>query len=225
METNRAAELISAIQAGDADALLAILRDDPHAAGAFGADGASPLLVAIYHGRADLAELLRSHGRVPDAFEAAALGDAERLREVLDAEPSAAAAFSGDGWTALHLAAFFGHEEALRLLLARGADPNAPSTNAMRNTPLHAGLAGRLGIEGARRLVDAGADVHARQSGGYTLLQTAASRGAIDVIDLLLDGGADPDAASDDGRRAIDLARERGHADAAAHLVARGAAE
>jgi ankyrin repeat protein len=218
------AALVEAVRSGDADALRTLLAGDPSIASARAEGVDSPLLTALYHGRRDLADLLMAHGREPDACEAAALGATERLRTVLDAEPAAFARVSNDGWTPLHLAAFFGQVEAIRTLLERGADPNAFSTNAMRNTPLHAGLAGPLGLEGARLLVHAGADVGALQSGGYTPLHTAASRGAIDHIDLLLDHGARVDAAAEDGRRPADLARERGHDAAVQHLRARGSA-
>ncbi|HLM66465.1 MAG TPA: ankyrin repeat domain-containing protein, partial [Longimicrobium sp.] len=197
---------------------------DPAAADARADGGDSPLLVALYHGRRELAEVLLAHGWRPDAFEAAALGDTHRLRAALDAEPSAVTRFSSDGWTLLHLAGFFGHVDAVRLLLERGAGANAVSVNGMRNTPLHAGVAGPAALEAARLLVGAGADVNARQHGGYTALHSAAQHGSIPLIDVLLDGGADPDLPAEDGRRAIDFARERGHGDAAAHLLARGAA-
>lgn len=220
---NGAAEVMDAVKAGDADALRAVLARDPAAADARADGGDSPLLMALYTGRRDLAELLLAHGRRTDAFEAVALGDVDRLRALLDAEPGAAARTSSDGWTPLHLAGFFGHVDAMRLLLERGADVRAVSGNTMRNTPLHATLAGPSGMAGARLLVDAGADVNARQHGGYTALQSAAQHGALDIIDLLLDHGADPDGAADDGRRPLDFARERGHEAAAARLVSRGA--
>lgn len=88
-----AAETIDAVKAGDADALRAILQREPAAAGARADGGDSPLLIALYHGRRDLAEVLLAHGWRPDAFEAAALGHTERLRAVLDAEPSAVTRF------------------------------------------------------------------------------------------------------------------------------------
>lgn len=219
-----AAEMIEAVKAGDADGLRAILQRDADAAGTRADGGDSPLLLALYHGRRDLAELLVAHGRRPDVHEAAALGDVEALRRILDAEPGAMTAYSSDGWTALHLAGFMGHLDAVRLLLERGADANALSVNAMRNTPLHAGLAGPLGHEGARLLVEAGADVNARQHGGYVPLHSAANNGALETIDLLLDRGADPNAPAEDGRRPVDFARERGHARAVERLIARGAA-
>lgn len=218
-------EMIEAVKAGDADALRRIIQRDRAAAGARADGGDSPLLIALYHGRRDLAELLLAQGRQPDAFEAAALGDAERLQSLLDAEPSAVTRYSNDGWTPLHLAAFFGHADAVRLLLERGSDARAVSINAMRNTPLHAGLAGPRGMDVARLLVDAGAEVNARQHGGYTALHSAAQHGDTSLVDLLLDHGADPNQATEDGRRPVDFARERGHAEAAARLVARGAAE
>jgi ankyrin repeat protein len=227
METQAAgvaAELIDAVKAGDADALRAILQRDAAAAGARADGGDSPVLIALYHGRRDLAEVLLAHGWRPDGFEAAALGDTEGLRAALDAEPSAVTRYSGDGWTLLHLAGFFGHVDGVRLLLERGAGADAVSVNGMRNTPLHAGVAGPRPLDVARPLVEAGADVNARQHGGYTALHSAAQHGSLPLMDLLLDHGADPDVAAEDGRRAIDFARERGHAEAAAHLAARGAA-
>jgi ankyrin repeat protein len=220
-----ATRMIDAVKAGDADGLRAILESDPQAAGAREDGGDSPLMIALYHGRRDLAELILAHGRQPDGAEAAALGDIDRLRAALDAEPGLITRFTNDGWTLLHLAGFFGHVEAVRLLLERGADANVFSINAMRNTPLHAGLSGPMRIDGARLLVEAGADVNARQHGGFTPLHSAANRGSTEIIDLLLDRGADPNAAAEDGRRPIDFAREREHAHAVEHLRARGAAE
>lgn len=218
-----AAEVMDAVKAGDADALRAVLARDPAAADARPDGGDSPLLMALYTGRRDLADVLAGAGRRLDVFEAAALGDTDRLRALLDAEPGAVTRIAGDGWTPLHLAGFFGHVEAMRLLLERGADVRVTSINAMRNTPLHATMAGPSGIAGVRLLVEAGADVNARQHGGYTALHSAAQHGALDIVDLLLDHGADPDLAADNGQRPVDFARERGHADAAAHLLSRGA--
>ena len=62
------------------------------------------------------------------------------------------------GWTGLHSAAQAGHVNAVRLLLAHGADPNA--REAGDNTyPLHWAAAGRH-LDTVRALVDAGGDMH-----------------------------------------------------------------
>jgi ankyrin repeat protein len=220
-----ATRMIEAVKAGDADGLRAILESEPQAAGARADGGDSPLMIALYHGRRDLAEAMLAHGWRPDGAEAAALGDLERLRAALDAEPGLVTRFTHDGWTLLHLAAFFGHADAVRLLLERGSEVNALSINQMRNTPLHAALAGPMGTDGVRALVEAGADVNARQHGGYVPLHSAAQSGKMEVLDLLLERGADPAAATDDGRRPIDLARDRGHAQEVERLRAAGAAE
>src|ERR1700733_3678774 len=106
-------------------------------------------------------------------FAAAIFGDAAELETLLAGNRSLVNAVSPDGWLPLHLAAHFGHADAVRALLNRGAKVNAPSTNAMRNTALHAAAAGRAPAI-AKLLLDAGADVNARQSGGWTPLHSVA---------------------------------------------------
>src|ERR1700730_8131009 len=98
-------------------------------------------------------------------FAAAILGDTEQLTELLTANRSLIGLLSSDGWTPLHLAAFFGKTEAARLLLNKGAPVNARSTNPMENMPLHAAAAGRH-FEVVKLLIEHGAPVNARQHGG-----------------------------------------------------------
>ena len=73
-------------------------------------------------------------------FAAAILGDVERLDGLVTGNRSLVSALSSDGWTPLHLAAFFGKIDAVRLLLNKGASVTARSTNPMENTPLHLSL-------------------------------------------------------------------------------------
>jgi ankyrin repeat protein len=82
----------------------------------------------------------------------------ERLRELLDADPEAAKSWSPDGFTALHLAIFGGSEEAVRLLIDRGADVNVLSTSDIVHVrPLGtAAFVSRPDLE--QILLDAGAD-------------------------------------------------------------------
>ena len=85
-------------------------------------------------------------------------------------------AFAFDGWTPLHLAAFFGQLDAVRILLDSGADLRAVSRNSMKNTPLHAATAGKH-EQIARLLLEHGADPHAIDAGGYTPAKIAAENG------------------------------------------------
>lgn len=174
------------------------------------AQGLSPAMHALYRGEREAAQRLLPDE--PNVFEAAALGLVERLRELLDRRPELCHAFSADGFTALHLAAFMGHPAATRLLLERGADPNAVATSAQIGPvqPLHSAAATRE-LECARLLVEHGADVNACQAGGYTPLHEAAGNGDVELARLLLGAGADPTARKDDGQTPAELASDRGH--------------
>ncbi|MBB4637925.1 ankyrin repeat domain-containing protein [Longimicrobium terrae] len=218
-------EVMEAVNGGDADALAALLERDPAAAGLVGDEGASPLLNALYRGRRDLAELFVRHGRELDGWEAAAMGDEDRLRAHLEADSDLPGRRTHDGWTPLHLSAFFGQQGTMRLLLERGADPNAVSENWMRNTPLHAALNGPLAAHGIAALIRAGADPNARQKGGFGPLHSAANRGDVAIMGVLLAAEADPNAAADDGRTPLDFARTAERDEAVRYLLAHGAEE
>jgi len=203
-ETGR---LFEAIQKGNAREVSKLLEEDRALVDAK-KSGLSALLTAVYHRHPEIARLFVEHGAMLDVFEASALGDVERLRELLAEDSSRANAFAPDGFTPLGLAAFFGHPEAVRLLLENGADPNLASANAQRVAPLHSAVAGGK-VEIVRMLLARGADVHARQDLGFTALHGAAVGGGEEMIRLLLDHGADPAARNVAGKTPADLARER----------------
>jgi uncharacterized protein len=152
----------------------------------------SDVLVAIYRGDREEAERLAT-GRQLDVFEAAALGKVDRLREVLDEDPALANAWAEDGFQPLGLASFFGHVDAARLLVERGAEVNSPSRNAMKVMPLHSAAAAQdpaVRYEIALLLVEAGADVNARQQDEYTPLMAADQHGDTRLRKLLVEYGA-----------------------------------
>ncbi|HEY0784165.1 MAG TPA: ankyrin repeat domain-containing protein [Thermoanaerobaculia bacterium] len=128
---------------------------------------AAQLAVAREHGfpswRALKAEVERRQPTTTARFFAAcADDDVDALRALLAAEPALARTTNPNarhgGWTGLHTAAQRGHLDAVRTLLAAGADPNA--REAGDNTyPLHwAAAAGHEAI--VRALLDSGGDAH-----------------------------------------------------------------
>jgi ankyrin repeat protein len=170
----------------------------------------SPAMDALYHGDYDKAERLLSDE--PDLFEAAAFGRADRLKQILAADGRAAEARASDDFTALHLAAFFGHPEPAKALIEAGADVNSVATNSFveRVQPLHSAAASR-NHDCSRLLLDAGANVNAQQGDGFTPLMAAAQVGDVEIARMYLDAGADPGIGRDDGTTAASLARAGGH--------------
>jgi uncharacterized protein len=153
----------------------------------------SELLEAVYRGDQARAEELLAQNPELDVFEAAAVGRTDRLRELLDQDPSLANAWAEDGFQPLGLASFFGHVEAARLLVERGAEVNSASRNEMKVMPLHSAAATgdpEARYELAKLLLDAGADPNARQQDDYTPLMAADQHGDERLRELLLAHGA-----------------------------------
>jgi ankyrin repeat protein len=154
---------------------------------------ASELLLAIYRGDQAAAEEILAGNPDLDVFEAAATGRADRLRELLDNDPNLVNAWANDGFQPLGLASFFGHPDAVRLLVERGADVNSASRNNMKVMPLHSACAAReagVRFEIAKVLLEHGADPNARQEGDFTPLMEADQNNDTRLRELLEQHGA-----------------------------------
>jgi len=123
------------------------------------------ILEAVYRGRHEELATLLSAGPALTICEAAAVGDARRVRELIDADPGVLGQHSDDGWTALHLAAHFGRVDVVGVLLARGARSDATQNGGF--TALHeAAFKNDLGL--ANLLLVHGANLTLRTNDGET---------------------------------------------------------
>jgi ankyrin repeat protein len=213
-------ELVEAVKAGDVAAIRRQLSDEPELAAAHDGDGLSLVLLALFHQQRAAAEALVETGPELGVLEAAALGRADLLRELLAADPRRLQARTPDGFTPLGLAAFLGGPDAVRVVLEHGADANDDADNRFGVRPVHAAAAAS-DHESMRLLLEAGADPNVRQQGGFTPLHAAAHRDDVELARLLLAHGADPTRTTDDGRDAARIAADDGSANVAAVLYSK----
>ena len=157
----------------------------------------SDILQALYRGDAAAAREL-ARGAELDIFEAAALGDTARVRQLLDDDAALANALGADGFHPLGLACFFGHVHAARVLLEHGADVDALSKNEhIQTAAIHAAAAaGETGVDEATRyelvklVLDHGADPNLPQAGGFRAIDAARQNGDERLERLLNERGA-----------------------------------
>ncbi len=213
-------ELFAAIEGGNVEGVRALVAAHPEAAAARRDDGVSTVLWARYQYQLEALDALLAANPPLDVFEAAAVGRTDAIRDALAADPDLATAYAPDGFTALGLAAFFGHPGAAKLLIEAGARINDASRNPMHVAPLHSALAGRH-AEIVDMLLAAGADVNAVQADGYTPLHEAAQNGDQAMAERLVAAGANRDVRLDNGATPADSARAAGHEALAAWLESR----
>lgn len=206
-------EFFEAIKQGDRLEVERQLEADPgliHAK----ENGLSPILVAAYHGEPALASFLADKTVALTIFEAAATGKINNILRLLARDPQLVNAYAPDGFQALGLASFFGHQDVVEYLVKAGAPVNSASRNGLGAAPIQsAAAAGHDKI--VELLLKYGADPNIREQGGYTPLHAAAQNGDEEMIRTLLYGGADLVARSNDGKTPLDLAIEAGHTEAA----------
>src|SRR2546421_6979937 len=165
------------IEAGDARGARKLLADDPSLASARDDRGLSALMRASYRG-GDVYAAVREAEPELDAWDRIVVGEADDL--------PAADAWSPDGFTPLHIAAFAKNAAAAQALVDAGADPNAFATASFaRVTPLGTcAFAGATRV--ARALIRGGANAALTEVDGGSPLDAAFQNGYEDLVAVLV---------------------------------------
>jgi ankyrin repeat protein len=191
--------------------------------------GATPLSLAAVNGSAAMIETLIAAGADPKSttsngqdvlMTAARTGNPAAVRLLLDRGADVNARETQLGETALMWAASENHAEVVALLVSRGAEINARSSD-VKFPKDRFGLEGVLtilphgkwtplmyaardgGVDAARALAKAGADLNAVDPDGTTALVLAIMNSHYDTANALLEAGADPNVADKAGMAAL----------------------
>ncbi len=188
-----------------------------------------------------------------EIHDAAASGELQKMKFLIQAQPALVNARDANGQTPLELAATNNRKHIAEALLSAGADVNAKDNGGW--TPLHMAAAGghrdiialllaksaapnvqakdnatpfiwataRGQKEAADLLLAAGADVNARDNFGQTPLHYAAFKGYTDIVAVLLAKGADVKVRNNEGSTPLHLAAVSGARRIAQLLLASGA--
>ena len=157
---------------------------------------------------------------VADLEKAIRRGDAAQVERSLDAAPSLVGVELASGKRPLHVAAATGHVPVIELLIARGADIEAP--DARQRTPLlHAATHRRSSA--AKCLLDHGAELTSRDVDGHTALHIAVQDDHASTVALLIQHGADVNTTLKQGTTPLHSALLLGFEDIAALLLEAGA--
>jgi ankyrin repeat protein len=241
-----------AVENGRADVAAMLLRmgaDPNHPSDMY--DGWTPLLIAAGRQSRALVELLLSHGANVDAWEAAAIGDVERLEAIITAQRGVVRARRANDAPPLHFAATI---EVATLLIERGAPLDA--VDKYGSTAARTAAYGRrarrsmarflIDITGERdpwilaalddsaglaRLALEGVDiVNTRRDGinpasgfGEMPIHTAAALGNANTVRFLLERGADPNAPVEKAVRPLHYAAKCDSREVVDVLLAAGA--
>jgi uncharacterized protein len=186
---DRISELRSAVDAGNSEYVISLVEQDPSLLEVRFPRNFTPLLEAAFLGNRLLTEGLIQKGARIDIIAAVFLGRTDDVRTFLNQKSSLIYRRSPwGGISILHLAAYYGDLDMVRLLLSHGFDPNE-SRNNDRVTPLF--FAYRPPYEKAELRLAHGANIQVRAKHGFTVLHRAATGGDEGWVEFLLSHGAE----------------------------------
>jgi uncharacterized protein len=214
------------------------------------ADGTTALHWAVHWNDGEAVTLLLRAGANPAAknrfgasplSEAAAAGNADVVKALLEAGADATALSTADGETVLMTAARAGNADAVRALLDRGADVNARERYKGQTALMWAAAERHPGV--VKLLLERGADWRVRSfdretkppklsaassispipRGGFTALLFAAREGDVESVRTMLDAGVDINYGDVDNTTALVVAIMNKQYTLAKFLIERGA--
>ncbi len=189
--------------------IIALLSQKPELASQTTSHKISPMLLACYYKKQNIAKTIAEFMPELNIFDACAVGKFDDLTLLVFKNPRSINSFSADGFTPLGLACYFGHEDIARFLVMKGAEVNVASKNGFNVFPIHSAIAAN-NFTISKMLLDAGAYPNVCQKSGVAPLHTAAQLGNIELIILLLEHGAEVTLRMEGGKLPADLAAEKG---------------
>lgn len=198
------------IETGNYQDLDALLTQSPELMNEATSHEISPLLLACYYQKFKIVEVFLKHIKSITIHECCAAGLTPQVQQMVEQQPDIINEVSSHGFFPLGIAAHFGHEDIVRVLLRHRANPNASSQNGYHVFPLHAALSNGQNNNIAKMLIEAGAAVNVLQASNTSPLHLAAQQGNIDMIIILLENGADIAIQNDLGQTPSQIAGENG---------------
>lgn len=197
------------IETGNHQDLELLLSQDPTLVNQKTSHDISPLLLSCYYHKPQITQVILKFITTITIHEACATGLLQHVQMMIEHKKEVVDELSDHGFTPLGIAAHFGKEDIVRLLLLHHANPNIASKNGYNTYPLHAAL-GINQSNIAKMLIEGGAHADVLQYGAITPLHLAAQHGNIELIVTLLEQGANISLQTSSGQTASDLAAERG---------------
>jgi ankyrin repeat protein len=131
--------------------------------------------------------------RAAEIHDATVAGDLNKVRSLIEADPTLLESKDNNDDTPLHKACFAGQVAVANFLIDKGATTNV--RDKFRQTPLHrACYVPDTDLTLVKRLIDKGADVNMQGTDRSAPLHWAAYRGGLAVAKLLIDHCADVNA-------------------------------
>ncbi|RZL34750.1 MAG: ankyrin repeat domain-containing protein [Pedobacter sp.] len=202
-------QLESLIENDQLEQVIALLSQKPELAKQVTSHQISPILLACYYKKPEIAKAIAEFVPELNLFDACAVGKFDDVTLLIFKNPGSVNQFSIDGFTPLGLACYFGHEDIARFLVLKGAEVNVASKNGYNVFPIHSAVAAN-NFNITKMLLDAGAYPNVCQKSGVAPLHSAAQLGNIELIILLLEHGAEVTLRMEGGKLPADLAAEKG---------------